>query len=129
MKILWCVIVALLLSSCATQVPISISKPTVSNITLAEVLAEPERFTDSNVRWGGVITTVENKATQTWVVVVGQELKKNGKPLEEGHSSGRFIANFEGFADPVVYSTGHLLTVVGTIEGQTTQTITTRFRL
>jgi outer membrane lipoprotein len=112
-----------LLSSCASQPPAPISKIPGVHITVGEVRAEPERFIGSEVRWGGTIVKVENKAAVTWVEVVSRELKDTGRPGGHGESSGRFIASFPGFADPLVFQTGYLLTVVGTIEGQATQPI------
>lgn len=123
MNNIWCLILLLSLGGCATQVPNSISKPPVSNINLAEVIADPDQFTDNEVRWGGIINNVENKATNTWMEIVNYPLKKNGKPRTAGLSNGRFIAKFKGFVDPFIYSTGRQVTVIGLISGHTTQPI------
>jgi len=112
-----------ILNGCAAQVPAPISMIPEGNLSVAEARANQERFVGSEVRWGGVITTVENQASQTLIEVVGRALKKNGQPSVDSGSSGRFIASFRGFVDPVVYSAGKLLTVVGTIEGETTRPI------
>lgn len=118
-----CVILIVILGGCATQVPAPISMIPPGNLAVAEVRANPGRFVGSEVRWGGVITSVENKASQTWVEVVSRALKKNGQPRVDSGSGGRFIASFAGFVDPVVYSAGNLLTVIGAIEGETTRAI------
>jgi len=118
MKNLWFLIIVTILSGCASKPPLSISKVPPGNLTVAEVQANPVLFINSEVRWGGVITQVENKASQTWIEVVSRELGRDGKPREQDSSGGRFIASIAGFADPVVYQIGHLLTVVGTIEQQ-----------
>lgn len=123
MNRLWYVIATALLTSCATQTPAPISTIPASNLSVAEVRADPIRFKDSEVRWGGVITRVENQSSQTWVELVSQELQTNGQPLRESSSSGRFIASFTGFIDPLVYSNGRLLTVIGTIAGESTRPI------
>jgi len=123
MKIAWTVYLILILGGCATQVPAPISTIPTANLSVAEVRAGPGSFVGSEVRWGGVITTVDNKASQTWVEVVSRALRNNGQPRVDSGSSGRFIASFSGFVDPVVYSAGKLLTVVGTIEGETTRLI------
>lgn len=75
-----------------------------------------DEFIDAEIRWGGEISKVENKADKTWIEIVRRPLWGDGKPKTSGKSDGRFIASFTGFADPVVYEVGHLLTVVGTIE-------------
>lgn len=126
MKHLALIIVVLIVAisaGCASKPPESVSRIPVEALTLAEVRAEPERYVGTEVRWGGVIARVENKAERTWIEVVSRELQKDAEPKLDGHSEGRFIASFSGFADPVVYKTGHLLTVLGTIEETTTRQI------
>lgn len=82
-----------------------------------------DRFKGVEVRWGGEITYVENKAEDTWIEVVSRPLSKSGRPNEDGPSGGRFVARFKGFADPVVYQVGQQLTVLGTIEGKSRRAI------
>lgn len=123
MKNIGYVIIVSILIGCASRAPAPISKIPAGNLSVAEVGTDTARFIGTEVRWGGVITKVENKATRTWVEVLSRELRKNGQPKVVGESGGRFIASFQGFADPVVYRVGHLLTVLGSIEGQTTRPI------
>ena len=117
------VIIVLILIGCASRVPLAINKIPEGNLSVVEVRKDAAHFIGAEVRWGGVISKVENKASQTWVEIVSRELKENGQPKISGESGGRFIASFKGFADPIVYKTGNLLTVLGTIEGQTTRPI------
>jgi len=123
MKKRWLLIIVMILSGCASKPPLSISKVPSGSLTVAEVQASPGLFIGSEVRWGGMITQVENKASQTWIEVVSRELGRDGKPRNQESSGGRFIASLAGFADPVVYQVGNLLTVVGTIEQQVTRPI------
>lgn len=118
MKIVWCVILIMLFSGCATQVPTAISKTPAQTIRVDEVRMDIDKFSGSEVRWGGVISKVENKASQTWIEIVSRELRKNGQPLSDSKSSGRFIASFSGFMDPVIYKVGASVTVVGSILGE-----------
>ncbi|MCP4979440.1 MAG: Slp family lipoprotein [Gammaproteobacteria bacterium] len=108
---------------CASKPPAAISKIPEQNPSLTRVLLDPGRFIGTEVRWGGEITRVENKTAQTWIEIVRRELRTDGKPVASGNSDGRFIASFEGFIDPVVYETGHLLTVVGSIDANTNRPI------
>ena len=117
------VIIVALVAGCAGQPPVAISKIPAEILTVAQVGAAPEHFTGAEVRWGGMITQVENRASQTWVEVVSRELGRDGRPDVKGGSDGRFIASFPGFADPVVYQAGYLLTVVGTLEAPVTRPI------
>lgn len=118
MKIACSLLLIMLVSACSTQVPTAIRKIPAANISVQQVRMDLPRFSGAEVRWGGVISKVENKATRTWIEIVSLQLSKNGEPLSDSKSDGRFIASFPGFVDPVVYEVGASLTVVGSIEGQ-----------
>ena len=123
MKLLSILIMVAMLAACATQPPASISRVPSANLSVNGARLNPESAIGVEVRWGGVITKVENKSSQTWVEVVSHGLGKDGKPQTDGGSDGRFIAVLSGFADPLVYQAGHLLTVVGTIQSFVNQPI------
>ncbi len=122
MKKLWCMVIAIMLTACASTPP-AISRIPPDQPKVSEVRAEPKRFIGTEVRWGGIITQVENKTAHTWIEIVGRELNKQGRPVEESHSSGRFIASFPGFIDPEVYQAGNQITIIGTIDGESTRLI------
>lgn len=123
MKNIVYIALVLILIGCASRTPVQISKIPPGNLSVAEVRKDTARFIGTEVRWGGVISKVNNKETQTWIEVVGRELRKNAQPKINGKSGGRFIASFQGFVDPAVYKVGYLLTVLGSVEGQTTRPI------
>ena len=123
MKNIVYIIIVLILVGCASRAPLAISKIPAGNVSVAEVRKDTARFIGTEVRWGGVISKVDNKETKTWIEVVGRELRKNAQPKLNGKSSGRFIASFQGFVDPTVYKVGYLLTVLGSVEGQITRQI------
>ena len=113
----------LLLGACASKPPAPISAVPPDNPSLLRVRMDIDAYIGRDVRWGGVINGVENRADGTWVEIVRYELRDSGRPREGGNSDGRFIASFPDFVDPVVYETGRPLTVVGRIEGQTSRKI------
>jgi len=117
------IIVIAFAGGCASKPPQAISKIPADNPPLASVRLDIDRYMGAEVRWGGEISKVENKADHTWIEVVRRKLWEDGKPKAGGESDGRFIASFSGFVDPVVYDVGQLLTVVGTIEAKTKQPI------
>lgn len=112
------VFVIAMTGGCASKPPEAISKIPAHNPSLADVRLDIDKYIGAEVRWGGEISKVENRADQTWIEVVRRQLWGDGKPKTSGKSDGRFIASFTGFADPVVYEVGRLLTVVGTIENK-----------
>ena len=117
------IIALAILGGCASKPPASISKIPHEDLTLTRVRLDLDQYMGSEVRWGGTISKVENKASHTWIELVRQPLRENGKPRTSGKSDGRFIASFEEFVDPVVYEIGRPLTVVGTIEAKTKRLI------
>ncbi len=108
--------VLLILSGCATTVPEQVRRPLPDAPDLARVLAAPERFVGREVRWGGSIAGVDNRADETCIEVVGRELQTRGRPLEGDRSQGRFLACIDRFLDPAIFAEGRLFTVRGEIE-------------
>ena len=110
-------IVLLSIAGCASGPPEPISRAVHDNPSLTRVRLDVEAFVGTDVRWGGMVSKVENKADRTWIEIVKMPLRSNGKPESAGSSEGRFIASFDRFLDPVVYELGSRLTVVGRIDG------------
>lgn len=117
------IITTALLTGCASQPPLPPSQHPIGKVTVAEVQRDPERFKGEEVRWGGTIVNVENQATQTLIEIASQPLWENGEPQTKSSADGRFIASFTGFADPMVYSSGRRLTVVGKVTDITSRPI------
>ncbi|MDH3387675.1 MAG: Slp family lipoprotein [Gammaproteobacteria bacterium] len=114
---------AAIVAGCASKPPEAISRIPAQDLSLTLVRLDIDRYLGAEVRWGGVISKVENRADQTWVEIVRQKLRDNGRPGYDGRSDGRFIASFDKFVDPVVYTVGRPLTVVGTIDGKISRPI------
>ena len=100
MRVSGLLLLLLLAGGCASKQASSISLAVVDDVALAQVQSDVERYTGSTVRWGGIVTEVENKADRTWVLLVGRALVDDEKPIVDGASDGRFIASFQGFIDP-----------------------------
>ncbi|MDQ4146676.1 MAG: Slp family lipoprotein [Pseudomonadota bacterium] len=110
------------LAACAS-IPQQISNAPVNSPTVATVRATGERFKGTRVRWGGTIANVENRKSQTLMEIVSRALNDIARPIDSDQSQGRFLARFEGFLDPAIYSKGRDITVVGTVDGQQTRPI------
>lgn len=110
-------------AGCAIQPPEPIRRASVSNVTVDQVRSDIKRYSGTEVRWGGIITDVQNKTNDTLIEIVSRKLWRNGQPKTDGKSAGRFIASFKGFADPAVYKVGQSLTVVGTVQGHLIRSI------
>jgi len=87
------------------------------------VRQNPDQYVGKQVRWGGVIASIENQATRTELQIVARPLHNSGRPVDTSNSLGRFIVQAPGFLEPTEYEKGRELTVVGSITGGRTQNI------
>ncbi|MEW8624838.1 MAG: Slp family lipoprotein [Candidatus Thiodiazotropha sp.] len=115
-RILLIVVSSLIISSCASKIPLAIRTPIDGDIRVDEVQQDAEPFIDSRVRWGGEIISVENLADETHIEILSHRLNKSGKPMDSKKSRGRFIARMEGFLEPEDFPKERLMTVVGRLE-------------
>lgn len=111
-------VMTLLLTGCASNVPIPIRTGLSDQVSLAMVRTDPERFRTAPVRWGGEIIAIENRERETWVELLAHPLDSEGQPIIYETGEGRFLARIPGFLDPAVYATSRELTVTGWVEGQ-----------
>ena len=117
-KILALSLLAMLAAGCASNVPRGISTAPSADLTVADVRTDIPRHVDTSVRWGGTIVAIENDDEQSRVEIISRKLRRDGRPLDEDGSFGRFIAVFDGFLDPAVYFEGRDITVFGAVEGE-----------
>lgn len=108
----------LVLSGCASQIPVSIKTPPSPDTEFMQAKENVDAFQDQHVRWGGTIISVENKENSTWIEVLASPLTSYGKPSSRTDYEGRFIARVDGFLDPEQYSKDRKLTIFGTIEAE-----------
>lgn len=111
-----------ILSACATTPPgQSIGQSTGEKAT--SVYQHPESHQGTEVVRGGSVIGIENRADETWVEIIDRPLLRNGLPDLRQNSSGRFLAIVPGFLDPLDYSNGRSITIVGTVDGSETRQI------
>jgi outer membrane lipoprotein len=111
MRFLTSTIVILALSACTT-IPEQI-QGTYPDISPARV--EPGVY-GSNVRWGGVILDSRNTDKGTCFEILSKNLDKYLRPELHDATLGRFIACKPGFHDPVVFTKGREITMIGRIQ-------------
>lgn len=72
--------------------------------------------TNRSVRWGGTISRIQNTADQlTEIEIVSRPLRRNGRPVHNDRSDGRFMAKVATFLDPEIVKVGRDITVTGTL--------------
>jgi len=106
----------LLLAGCAGSLPPTLRDARVSQVTVAAAHAH-QAPAGVHVRWGGVISKINNTPKATWVQIISKPLRHSGRPRRVRFSEGRFLARVPGFLDPDVYAVGRKITVVGVFSG------------
>ncbi|MGB5671225.1 MAG: Slp family lipoprotein, partial [Sedimenticolaceae bacterium] len=69
-----------LIAACASNVPKELTEKLPDAPSPTEGQAEPGRYLDSEVRWGGEILSVQNRASSTEVELYGRPLSSDGEP-------------------------------------------------
>jgi outer membrane lipoprotein len=108
-------LLTLLLSACASQVPQNIRKAPADNLSLEQVREHTADYLGRQVRWGGTIIETGNREATTLLTVLGRPLYKGGEPKFTDVSAGRFIAIVPAFLDPQVYASDRQVTFTGSL--------------
>ena len=111
-----------LLTACASNIPVEI-RQFESSATINAVRNDINHYMGQYVRWGGIITGVENNESDTWIEVVGKHLNNYGRPASSDDSLGRFLVRIDGFVDPAIYKTDRKITVYGVVENRVVRQI------
>jgi outer membrane lipoprotein len=107
-------LVAALMAGCATTFDVGQAAVDVTPQQAAHDIAAVQ---GKQVAWGGVIVATKNLAEKTQIEVLSYPLDGRNRPEVGAKPSGRFLAFHPGFLDPVNFSAGRLVTVVGQIDG------------
>lgn len=114
----WGALLALLLLAACSTVPRDLrgAGEADSSISLASLRSHTVEANGQLVRWGGMIARVQNKDNQSWIEIVEKPLDRSGRPLDENVTGGRFMAIFDRFLDPLIFSQGREITVQGALQ-------------
>ena len=112
------IFVLLVLTACASNVPLTIRQSPVTNPNINEVRTDLDVHKGQKVRWGGTISTIENKVSDTWLEIVGRKLGAYGRPYANDKSLGRFLVRIDGFLDPDIYEVDREVTIYGVVESR-----------
>lgn len=113
-------LIVLLLSALATAcTPFSreVIRQSDEVLTVAEVQANPGRYLQTQVLWGGIVVEATNEKDSTLIMVLRTKLDFEKQPKDLRNTEGRFVIEYKGFLDPFVYRKGRLVTVAGDIAG------------
>lgn len=104
------------LAACAPA-PIYKSAGATVAATPAQVAQTPERFSNSDVIWGGRIVQVKVLSDHSEIELLAYPLDSSQRPKANDSGNGRFIAVMPGYVEPLDYPAGALMTVSGKLSG------------
>lgn len=109
-------LLAFALTACA---PAPIYKNTANAVaaTPAQIAQSPERYAGNVVIWGGRVVNVKNFTDHSEIEMLAYPLDASQRPKANDTGSGRFIVVMPGYAEPLSYPPGALMTVSGTLNG------------
>ena len=105
--------VVVAIAGCASSP--SIHRAPANDLQLTQVLSNVNAAQNQVIRWGGAVVEVNNQSDFAEVTLVQFPLNRIGKPVATLQSDGRFIVRTEQFLDPLIYHSGALITVLGTV--------------
>ena len=111
-------LVILLITGCGPVISQDVLKDVDKDLPFQAVLRNPDKFKGKTILLGGKIIETTPLPAKTRITVLQYPLGFRGKPSVDSASEGRFIAEAQGFLDPVVYSVGRQVTVAGILDGK-----------
>ncbi len=109
-------LVLLCLTACAPA-PIYKTTAQATVATPAQVAQSPERYAGGEVIWGGRIVQVNNLSDHSEIELLAYPLDGSQRPKASDSGNGRFIVVLPGYAEPLDYPAGALMTVSGKLNG------------
>lgn len=114
-------VVLLLCAGCTRVISDASMRLVDRSITFEQLKENPDRYIGKYVLVGGAIAAVGNTKRGGEIEAVQFRLDSDSMPDESYGSQGRFLAQADGFLDPLIYKTGRLVTIVGEVKGHTSR--------
>ena len=119
------ILLALLLSGflgsgCAPVISKSILEQVNPNISFEDLRKDPGAYVGQTVLLAGVIVKTTNTPSGTILEIYQTQKDWEERPTNVDQSGGRFLAEYNGFLDPEIYSKGKQVTVAGKVTGAKT---------
>jgi len=111
-------LILFLLPGCVYVISRDVRKEVTRELSLREVIKDPDAYKGKLVLWGGVIIDSKNLKEGTRIVILQKDLNIRGRPKESDKSQGRFIVLHPGYLDTAIYRKKREITVAGEITGR-----------
>ena len=109
--------VFVIIAGCAHPISDDLRKNIDHSASLETISRNPNRFTNQNVMFGGVIVATRNFPEKTEIEVIQKNLDSLGYPSRGDETEGRFIFVKQGFLEPEIFSKGRYITGAGKLAG------------
>ncbi len=109
-------LMTVLLSACAS-LPGTLATANEDVITDYQIWLNSPAEQPREVRLGGVIANVTNQQSRTRIEVVNLPISRSGRPDLNAEPMGRYVAYIDGYAEPLSFAKGRLVTFLGVSEG------------
>jgi outer membrane lipoprotein len=109
------------IGGCAQVISKQLRGQVAKELTLSEVLKDPETYKGKTVLWSGVIISSVNLKEGTMIEVLQKPADRQGRPKDVDESEGRFLALYPGYLDVAIYNGGRKVTVAGEVQGKKIQ--------
>jgi len=116
-------IIILFSYGCSSVISEHVRKQVDKNLTFETVLQNPDANKGKMVIWGGVIVKTKNLKNGTQIEVLQTYSDRNGAPINNDISKGRFLGLYDGYLDSEIYKKGREVTVAGVVDGKKTLAI------
>jgi len=113
-RFLYLSLLVLAVAGCAGTPPFDTARVT-QDLTPSKVIAQPVPHLDKMVIWGGIILDTRNQEDSTQIEVLAYPVNRAQRPSLEESPQGRFIIRHQGYLEPVTYTQGRRLSVLGKI--------------
>ncbi|MDG3087491.1 Slp family lipoprotein [Vibrio hannami] len=117
LRIITALFLATLLSACSS-LPDQLASTNENLITDYGQWLAQDADMESEIRLGGMIANVTNLKDKTRIEIANMPISSAGKPNLKANPEGRFVAYFDGYLEPMTYSEGRLITVLGNSAGE-----------
>ena len=114
------IVLLLSLASCAPVISKQIRDQVKPDLTLREVLKDPEHYKGQMVILSGVIIETKNTKEGTLLTVLQRPAGFRGKPKDVDESEGRFLALDSRYLDPTIFEKDRAVTIAGEVQEKRT---------
>ncbi len=106
--------IVLLVAACQTAPSLDADR-SASTMAPEKIDADTER--GQEFLWGGQILEISNLTDRTEITILSYPLASNHTPNRSNPSTGRFIAVYPAYLEPLDYAPKRLISIIGTLSG------------